>query len=276
MNPNVTKSTHKNNFTFELDPPEHSASPSSQEQKYRCKKNGTIAIIPWDINSASKILYLQAFLNQSLCIQSISINLPKPFLNHFGSAVICFASIHRQVAFLLLLQKTESKAGFPQLHTHWAEEKEAWGSTVETQPNCMDVNQTSIVTLATLFHVLWTFRTYFGILLLHFHVGKKPGRRRERKWLFLLWDLVGFCGCRWNLNKRKRAPNHALHALQTSLLTFNITGLKTRLFRPGRRGWELPRFSLCLEEEGGEGGQYPPTALTLDPCVATNCCCHLI
>lgn len=77
MNPNLTKSTHKNNFTFGLAPPEYPASPSSQEENYGCKKNDTIVINPWDITSASKILYLEAFLNLSLCIQSLSINLPK-------------------------------------------------------------------------------------------------------------------------------------------------------------------------------------------------------
>lgn len=68
MNPDLAKSTHKNNFTFGLGPPEYSVSPSSQEQNYGCKKNGTIVIIPQDTTSAPKILYLQAFLNQSVCV----------------------------------------------------------------------------------------------------------------------------------------------------------------------------------------------------------------
>lgn len=133
-------------------------------------------INPWDITSASKILYLEAFLKSEFVYPA--------YIHLFvqGSAVTCFASIHHQV--LRLLSYYYHRRQRAKLDSRgFTEKNEAWVSIVGTQLTCMDVNKTSRVIFATLFHVLWIFRTYFGILLLHFHVGKKPGRRRKRQQL---------------------------------------------------------------------------------------------
>lgn len=276
MNASLTKSTHKNNFTFGLHPPEYS-SPSSQEQKYGCKKNGSIVIIPWDVTSASKILYLQAFLNQSLCIQSISIICPRTSWTILAQPLLALPQSTVRLLSYCYYRRQRAKLDFHGF-THTEQKKqEARGGTVETQPTCMDVNQTGRVILATLFHVLWTFRTYFGILLLHFYVVRNlAGEERGNNSHFavrlgwVLWFQV-------KPEQKEEIPRSCNPCTSDITANFYPNQSQNKTIQTWWKRMRAPSVQPVLGRRGSRRGTIPtPAALSLDPCVVRNCGCHLI